>query len=99
MGEFDLKDYDTARGLADKIQQCADDIKRIFQDVGEAADSLFDENWESTGSLNARGRYDLIAKNFEPFYQKVCETRDYIYKATERYETADAEAGGTVQGV
>ena len=52
--EIDVESYGTARDLAAKIKNIGDSIKNTFDGIGRSADTLFGEEWQSSGAEGAR---------------------------------------------
>ncbi len=96
MNEFEEKDYEQARGVADAVKGNAETIMGIFNDVDSTMNQLYGANWESCGAENAKERYDVIRKNYEVFYNKVITMRDHIYNVTAANEEADSKAADVV---
>ena len=96
MNEFEEKDYQEARGLADSIKGNADNINDIFTNIDHIMNELYGDNWQSSGAEQAKARYDEIRKNYEVFYQKVTDMKTHIYNVTAANEDADAVASSTI---
>ena len=99
MNEFEEKDYEQARSLADAVKGNADDILDIFNDVDNTMNQLYGNNWESSGADNAHARYDEIRRNYEVFYANVVAMKTHIYNVTAANESADASASNTIANV
>ncbi|MDO4996382.1 MAG: WXG100 family type VII secretion target [Bacilli bacterium] len=99
MNEFEQKDYQGARGLADSIKGNADNIMDIFNDVDTSMKSLYGDAWQSTGADSSRDRYNELRKNYEAFYNKVVTMKDHIYKVTAANEEADAAVSQTLSNI
>ena len=99
MNEFEEKDYAGARSYADGVQNNADNIMGIFNDIDNVMNSLYVSNWESVGAENARDRYNQIRKNYEDFYNKVVAMKTHIYNVTAANEEADSSASQTVSSI
>ncbi|MBQ6405196.1 MAG: WXG100 family type VII secretion target [Bacilli bacterium] len=97
--EIDVESYGTARDLAAKIKNIGDSIKNTFDGIGRSADTLFGEDWQSSGSEGARQRYEELAANYQIFYDKIIEMQDRINSITENYVEADTSAGNTVSSI
>ena len=99
MNEFEEKDYEQARSLADAVKGNADDILDIFNDVDNTMNQLYGNNWESSGADSAHARYDEIRRNYEVFYANVVAMKTHIYNVTAANESADASASNTIANV
>lgn len=99
MNEFEQKDYQGARGLADSIKGNADNIMDIFNSVDADMNTLFGNAWQSTGADSSRDRYNELRKNYEVFYNKVVSMKDHIYKVTAANEEADAQVSQTLSNI
>lgn len=99
MNEFEQKDYQSARGLADSIKGNADNIMDIFNRVDADMKSLYGDAWQSTGADTSHDRYEEIRKNYEEFYNKVVTMKDHIYKVTAANEEADAQVSQTIGNI
>lgn len=99
MNEFEQKDYQGARGLADSIKGNADNIMDIFNSVDVNMKSLYGDAWQSTGADSSRDRYEELKKNYEVFYNKVVTMKDHIYKVTAANEEADAQVSQTLSNI
>ncbi len=96
MNEFEEKDYGEARSLANSIMKNADNINDIFKNIDRIMNSLYDENWRSSGADQARQRYDEIRKNYEVFYNKVVAMKEHIESVTAANEATDAAASSLI---
>ena len=94
--DFDLKDYETARGYADRINDTAKAIMAIFDEIDNTMNRLYGSDWSSSGADNAKARYDDIRKNYDDFYKRVVDMKAYIYKVTRTDEAADTAASRTI---
>lgn len=99
MNEFEEKDYAGARGYADGIKTIADIIMGIFDDIDGVMNSLFGDNWDSSGSQGAHERYNQIRQNYEVFYNQVVAMKKHIYNVTAANEEADAAASRNFESV
>lgn len=99
MNEFEEKDYAGARSYADGVKQNADNIMGIFNDIDGVMNSLYGNNWQSSGAESARDRYNEIRKNYEVFYERVVAMKNHIYNVTAANEEADAAASGTIASI
>ncbi len=94
--EFDLKDYETARGYADRINVSANSIMAIFDEIDATMNRLYGSDWSSSGADNAKARYDDIRKNYDSFYQRVVDMKAHVYKVTRTDQAADAAASSAI---
>ena len=99
MNEFEERDYNQARSLADGIQRNADNIMDIFNDVDTIMNQLYGSNWESSGAENAHERYNQIRQNYEVFYDKVVAMKNHIYNVTNAQEEADTQASNVITSI
>lgn len=99
MNEFEEKDYDGARSCADQVKGNADNIMGIFNDIDSVMNSLYQNNWQSSGAESARDRYNEIRSNYEVFYEKVIAMKNHIYKVTAANESADAAASSNISNI
>lgn len=99
MNEFEEKDYEQARGLANAVQTNANNIMGIFDDIDSVMNDLYGSNWASVGADDAHDRYNTIRKNYEVFYEKVVAMKNHIYNVTAANEEADAAASNTITNV
>ena len=99
MNEFEEKDFEGARSLADAVQGNADNIMDIFNDIDRVMGELYGQNWESCGSENAHARYQEIRQNYEVFYTNVVAMKTHIYNVTAANEAADAAASNVIANV
>ena len=99
MNEFEQKDYQSARGLADSIKGNADNIMDIFNSVDVDMKALYGDAWQSTGDDSSHDRYEELKKNYEVFYNKVVSMKDHIYKVTAANEEADAAVSSTISNI
>lgn len=96
MNEFEEKDYGAARSYADGVQNNANNIMNIFNDIDGVMNELYGSNWSSAGAEEAQSRYNVIRQNYEVFYNKVMAMRNHIYNVTAANEEADAAASNTI---
>ncbi len=96
MNEFEEKDYGAARSYADGVQNNANNIMNIFNDIDAVMNELYGTNWESSGADEAHNRYNVIRQNYEVFYDKVIAMKNHIYNVTAANEDADAAASQTI---
>ena len=99
MNEFEQKDYEAARDYADAIQNNADNIMSIFDDIDGVMNNLYGSNWESSGAENAHERYNELRRNYEIFYNDVVAMKTHIYEVTVANEEADLAASQSVQNI
>ena len=99
MNEFEEKDYEGARNYANAVKANADNIMDIFNDIDATMNTLYSNNWSSTGAEDARSRYNTIRKNYEVFYEKVVAMKNHIYRITATNEEADKAANAAVTSV
>lgn len=99
MNEFQLQDYATARSYADAINNNANNVMGIFDEIDNTMNQLYGENWSSCGAEDAKARYDEIRRNYEGFYQRVVAMKTHIYNVTASDEAADTAASQNVAGV
>lgn len=96
MNEFEEKDYGAARSYADGVQNNANNIMNIFNDIDSVMNELYGANWASAGAEEAHDRYNVIRQNYEVFYNKVMTMKTHIYNVTAANEEADAAASNTI---
>ncbi len=99
MNEFEEKDYEGARSLADAVLGNANNIQGIFDDIDGIMNNLYGANWASAGAEEAHERYNTIRQNYEVFYNQVVAMKTHIYNVTAANEAADAAATNTISGV
>lgn len=99
MNEFEQKDYGAARDYADAIQNNADNIMGIFDDIDGVMNNLYGSNWESSGAENAHERYNELRRNYEIFYNDVVAMKTHIYEVTAANEEADLAASQSVSSI
>lgn len=99
MNEFEQKDYQSARGLADSIKGIADNIMDIFNNVDVDMKVLYGDAWQSTGADSSHERYEELRKNYENFYNKVVTMKDHIYKITAANEEADSVVSQSISNI
>jgi len=90
MNEFEQKDYEGARNLANAIKTNADNIMGIFDEIDYNMKNLYGDSWQSQGADTANERYQEIRKNYEVFYNRVVTMKKHIDEVTARNEAADA---------
>lgn len=100
VNDYQLKDYEQARSLADAVYTNATNIKNIFEDINSTMDMLYNTNWMSDGANAAQAQYfkDFKAK-FDPFYETVVDTKESIYASAAAYEAGDSQASQQIGGV
>lgn len=99
MNEFEQKDYGAARDYADAIQNNADNIMGIFDDIDGVMNNLYGSNWESSGAESAHDRYNELRRNYEIFYNDVVAMKNHIYEVTAANEEADLAASQSVSNI
>ena len=99
MNEFEQKDYEQSRNLADAIKNNADNIMGIFDSIDNTMNTLYGEAWTSTGADASNERYKEIRKNYEIFYANVVKMHDHIYNVTASNEATDTSVSNNIAGV
>lgn len=97
--EFEVKDYETARKCASLIKNNADNILNVFNDIDRTMNELYGGSWDSSGSENAKERYDFIRKNYELFYNSVIAMQSHINQVTNRNIETDNNISEALKGV
>ena len=99
MNEFEQKDYEGARNIADAIKNNADNIMGIFDSLDSTMNTLYGEAWQSSGADLSEGRYNELRKNYEVFYQNVIAMHDHIYAITASNEATDASVSSSIANI
>ena len=92
MNEFEEKDYEQARSLANAIKDNANNIMGIFDDIDNTMNQLYGQNWSSSGAEGAHDRYNEIRTNYQVFYDNVIAMNTHVLNVTAANESADAAA-------
>jgi len=99
MNEFEQKDYEQSRSLADAIKTNADNIMGIFESIDNTMNTLYGEAWQSTGANSTHERYNKLRENYNVFYQDVINMHNHIYKITASNEATDKNVSGDISSI
>ena len=99
MNEFEQKDYEQSKSLADSIKTNADNIMGIFDSIDDTMNTLYGEAWQSMGADDTNERYNRLRENYEIFYKNVVTMHDHIYNVTASNEATDKNVSGDIASV
>ena len=99
VNDYQLKDYEQARTIADSVYNNATNIHNIFEDINTTMDMLYNTNWMSDGANAAQADFFKKYKaKFDPFYDTVVDMKDSVYASAARYEAGDLQTSNTITG-